>query len=235
VLAAANPVFGRWNDTEGVSNVDLMPTLLSRFDMIFLVKDHHNQQMDINMAKHVINVHSGYGDIAGDIPFDLLKRYIHYCREHCAPRLDKDAAEKLCSRYVLMRSKSSTTIPITVRQLESIIRIAEGLAKLELKPLATEAHVTEALRLFEVSTIQATLSVTPSPDVEQTDAEVEMIFSIEKQLRSRLPYGSMVTEEIVLQQFKKQGFPDKIIRAAITDLLKRGELLYNKRMLCRVA
>lgn len=47
VLAAANSVFGRWDDTKGEDNIDFMPTILSRFDMIFIIKDHHDQQRDM--------------------------------------------------------------------------------------------------------------------------------------------------------------------------------------------
>ena len=82
----------------------------------------------------------------------------------CGPRLSQSAAEKLQNRYVLMRNGAGaheretgrrTSIPITVRQLEAIIRIAESLAKMRLAPFATEADVDEALRLFQVSTLDA--------------------------------------------------------------------------------
>ena len=82
----------------------------------------------------------------------------------CGPRLSKSAAEKLQNRYVLMRNGAGaheretgrrTSIPITVRQLEAIIRISESLAKMRLAAFATEADVDEALRLFQVSTLDA--------------------------------------------------------------------------------
>merc|ERR1712226_550499 len=57
VLAAANSVFGRWDDTKGEDNIDFMPTILSRFDMIFIVKDEHDETRDMTLAKHVMNVH----------------------------------------------------------------------------------------------------------------------------------------------------------------------------------
>lgn len=46
VLAAANSVFGRWDDMKGDANIDFMPTILSRFDMIFVVKDEHDEKRD---------------------------------------------------------------------------------------------------------------------------------------------------------------------------------------------
>merc|ERR1719327_2067551 len=61
VLAAANSVFGRWDDTKGEENIDFMPTILSRFDMIYIIKDEHNEQKDMIMARHVMNVHVNAG------------------------------------------------------------------------------------------------------------------------------------------------------------------------------
>lgn len=76
--------------------------------------------------------------------------------------MTESASEKLRNQYVMMRTKANPAegekknpIPITVRQLEAIIRISESLAKMRLLPFATEVHVDEALRLFQVSTISA--------------------------------------------------------------------------------
>ena len=89
----------------------------------------------------------------------------------CGPRLSPEAADKLRNRYVMMRSRARQherdtakriNIPITVRQLEAVIRIAESLAKMSLLPFALESHVEEALRLFQVSTLDAAMSGTLS-------------------------------------------------------------------------
>lgn len=85
----------------------------------------------------------------------------------CGPRLTQEAGEKLKRRYVMMRSGASqhekeiekrNSIPITVRQLEAIIRVSESLAKMQLQPFANDTHVDEALRLFQVSTLDAAMS-----------------------------------------------------------------------------
>lgn len=85
VLAAANSIFGRWDEIKGEENIDFMPTILSRFDMIFIVKDEHEQNKDITLAKHVMNIHSNAGQVTeqsaeGELPLHILKKYIHYCR-----------------------------------------------------------------------------------------------------------------------------------------------------------
>lgn len=105
----------------------------------------------------------------GELSIELIKKYINYCRTRCGPRLSAEAGEKLKRRYVLMRSGASqhekevekrNTIPITVRQLEAVIRITESLAKMQLQPFATDVHLNEALRLFQVSTLDAAMSGT---------------------------------------------------------------------------
>lgn len=85
VLAAANSIFGRWDDIKGEENIDFMPTILSRFDMIFIVKDVHDQNKDITLAKHVMSIHSNAGQVTeqaseGELPLHILKKYIQYCR-----------------------------------------------------------------------------------------------------------------------------------------------------------
>jgi len=166
VLAAANSVFGRWDDSKGEENIDFMPTILSRFDTIFIVKDEHDEKRDTILAKHVMGIHiNASADTAeeGELSLAELKRYIAFCRSRCGPRLEEEAAEKLKDEYVMVRrghrdaeeEGGRLSIPITVRQLEAIIRISESLAKMELKSFATMAHVTEAIRIFKVSTLSS--------------------------------------------------------------------------------
>ena len=132
VLAAANSVFGRWDDTKGEENIDFMPTILSRFAMIYIVKDEHDEKKDMILAKHVMNVHLNANSLQdnntpqaeGELSLQFLKKYISYCRSSCGPRLSETAGDKLQNRYVLMRggtreaevqSDKRLAIPITVR------------------------------------------------------------------------------------------------------------------------
>lgn len=85
-MAAANSVFGRWDETKAEQNIDFMPTILSRFDMIFIVKDEHNERRDATIARHVLDVHMNSqkviesDSIEGELSLVLLKKYITYCR-----------------------------------------------------------------------------------------------------------------------------------------------------------
>ncbi|XP_054012058.1 DNA replication licensing factor Mcm5-like [Hylaeus anthracinus] len=251
VLAAANSIFGRWDDIKGEENIDFMPTILSRFDMIFIVKDEHEQNKDITLAKHVMNIHTNAGQITevsaeGELPLHILKKYIHYCRTRCGPRLSKEAGEKLKNRYVVMRASTKEhekdtekrlSIPITVRQLEAVIRISESLAKMHLQPFATELHVNEALRLFQVSTLDAAMSGSlAGAEGFTSDEDHEMLSRIEKQLKRRFPIGNQVSEQNIVKDFVKQAYPERAIYKVIHTMIRRGELQHRmqRKMLFRL-
>jgi replicative DNA helicase Mcm len=139
VLAAANPAFGRYLPNRTVAeNVDLPVTLLSRFDLIFIIRDEPNLDRDKAIAEHITTLHAGelpesFTDI---IPPDLLRKYIAYARKHVKPVLSPEARERIVQFYVQMRAKSrepDSPIAITARQLEALIRLAEAEAKMRLR------------------------------------------------------------------------------------------------------
>lgn len=165
------------------------------------------------MARHIINVHLNANKATaepqeGEIDLLTLKKFIHFCRLNCGPRLSAEAGEKLKSRYVLMRSGSHqlekdtdkrSTIPITVRQLEAIIRISESLAKMQLQPFATDVHVNEALRLFQVSTLDAASTGSlAGAEGFTTEEDHEILNRIEKQLKRRFAIGTQVSEKNII-------------------------------------
>ncbi|XP_018575968.1 DNA replication licensing factor Mcm5 [Anoplophora glabripennis] len=252
VLAAANSIFGRWDETKGEENIDFLPTILSRFDMIFIVKDEHDKQRDMTLARHVMGVHMNAGQITqepteGELSLEFIKKYINYCRTRCGPRLNSEAAEKLKRRYVLMRSGASqhekeaekkNSIPITVRQLEAVIRISESLAKMQLQPFATETHVDEALRLFQVSTLDAAMSGNlAGAEGFTTEEEHEMLTRIEKQLKRRFAIGTQVSQQNIIQDFTQQQYPERAVLKVIQTMIRRGQLQHRiqRKMLYRIS
>ncbi|KAG9304757.1 hypothetical protein G9A89_003931 [Geosiphon pyriformis] len=253
VLAAANPIFGRYDDmkTPG-ENIDFQATILSRFDMIFLVKDEHNEQRDRELARHVMMVHINRATpqtAEGDIDITKMKRYISYCKSKCAPRLTETAANLLASEYVRIRaevgrvehdSNKRSSIPITIRQglkqLEAIIRIAEALAKMCLSPEANEVHVREAIQLFKKSTVNALqndqVNGLSHPDL------MSRVQNAEKWIKKRLPVGSQVSSQRLIEDLIKEDAEcsDLIARKAIDILVRRDVLQYvqQRKKLVRV-
>merc|ERR1719359_1318713 len=138
VLAAANPRFGTYDDLANTSDqMDFETTILSRFDMMFLVKDVRDPDRDFNLARHLAGLHKGEisHEVEGEIPVGELRKYLAYCRSQCEPRITNEASEVLANHYISIRKSMKEEkeagrdggIPITVRQLEAIIRISESL------------------------------------------------------------------------------------------------------------
>ncbi|KAI8070893.1 MCM2/3/5 family-domain-containing protein [Gongronella butleri] len=240
VLAAANPVFGRYDDMKSPGeNIDFQTTILSRFDMIFIVKDEHNESRDVTIAKHVLNVHmnrQNQDTAMGDIDLEKMKAYINYCKSKCAPRLSPEAAQKLSSHFVSIRKEVKeserdtnirSSIPITIRQLEAIIRISESLAKMTLSPVANEQHVEEAIRLFKYSTMDAVQSGGVE-GMSRSDLMRE-VQDIEGQLQSRLPVGSQVSVLKVKNDFINRGYAENAVTRALTILGRREVLQFRSQ------
>lgn len=112
VLAAANPIFGRYDDQKKVSDqIDLQTTILSRFDCIFIVRDVRNEENDKRLAKHIINLHSKATMTAEGVEIktgfnvEELKNYILYAKMNFSPRLNDEAAITLQNLYIEDRKK----------------------------------------------------------------------------------------------------------------------------------
>lgn len=148
ILAAANPIFGSWNSTEDIAEqVQLQTTILSRFDCVFIVKDVNTAENNQRIVGHILDLHTGKPsmkivNVHEDLPYEVLKRYISYARSKCAPKLTAEASEKIQNLYLADRQKSKehkedgknkNSMPITVRQLEAVIRLSEALAKMRLR------------------------------------------------------------------------------------------------------
>lgn len=248
VLAAANPVFGRYDDMKSPGeNIDFQTTILSRFDMIFIVKDEHNQERDRTIARHVMNLHMNRATASqpvGEIDIERMKRFIAYCKARCAPRLSADAAEKLSSHFVALRKQvqqverdnnERSSIPITVRQLEAIIRISESLAKMTLATQVQEHHVDEAIRLFKFSTMDAV----QAGNVEgMTKGDLmEEINKVEADIRRRLPIGWSTSYASLVREFvDQQGYTRHALERTLYILEKREVIRFlgGKKTVSRI-
>jgi len=158
VLASANPVGSRYNPNMSiVDNLHLPPTLLSRFDLLYLVLDQPNPETDRRLARHLVSLH--YKDppkrAKATVSAELLTDYISYAKQTCHPVLGDEAGDELVGGYVEMRRLGSSggrkVVTATPRQLESLIRISEALARMRLSKTVEKQDSTEALRLMRVA------------------------------------------------------------------------------------
>lgn len=151
VLAAGNPALGRYEPYRTVAeNIALPVTILSRFDLIFVLRDEPEKELDTKMSEHILNLHmTGAVPVESPVPPELLRKYISYARNF-KPVLAKEALERLRDFYLEMRSASEaegTPIAITARQLESMVRLAEARARVAFRKevLAEDAEAAIAI------------------------------------------------------------------------------------------
>ena len=150
VLAAANPKFGRFDRFKVLAEqIDLPAPILSRFDLIFVVEDKPSVKNDSELAEHILEIHKS-NTVDYEIEPELLRKYIAYARKNVNPILTEEANEVLKEFYVSTRNSNSdeeTPVPITARQLEAIIRLAEACAKIKLKEYVEKEDAEKAVRL----------------------------------------------------------------------------------------
>lgn len=152
VLAAANPKFGRFDRYKSIAEqIDLPSPILSRFDLIFIIEDKPNAERDHDLAGHILKIHQD-STIPYVIEPELMRKYIAYARKSVQPTLTKEAAEVLQDFYVTMRSGAideESPVPITARQLEALVRLAEASARIRLSNEVLKEDAQRAIKLQE--------------------------------------------------------------------------------------
>ncbi|KAF8550374.1 MCM-domain-containing protein [Imleria badia] len=211
ILAAANPVGGRYDRKKTLrANLAMSAPIMSRFDLFFVVLDECDEKTDLNIAKHIVNVHRFQDEaINPEFSTEALQRYIRYARTF-SPKLTPEAADILVEKYRILRQDDATGVGrnsyrITVRQLESMIRLSEAIARANCTSEITPAFVREAYTLLRQSIIHveqddidfdeeegegeraadgnaapATDGLDESQDVEMSSAEIEAMDAAEE-------------------------------------------------------
>lgn len=172
ILAAANPIGGRYNRKLGLrSNLNMTAPIMSRFDLFFVVLDDCNERIDTQLASHIVDLHM-LRDDAIDPPYsaEQLVRYIKYAKTF-KPRMTKEARDFLVTRYKELREDDAqglgrSSYRITVRQLESMIRLSEAIARANCTEEITPSFVAEAYDLLKQSIIRVEMD-----DIEMDDEE----------------------------------------------------------------
>eukprot|EP00697_Spironema_sp_BW2_P010940 gnl/Spiro4/26476_TR13173_c0_g1_i1.p1 gnl/Spiro4/26476_TR13173_c0_g1~~gnl/Spiro4/26476_TR13173_c0_g1_i1.p1 ORF type:complete len:722 (+),score=223.53 gnl/Spiro4/26476_TR13173_c0_g1_i1:64-2229(+) len=242
VLAAANPHFGRYDDLKtATENIDFQSTILSRFDLIFLVRDNRDGDRDRILAQHVLDIHKDrqqQSTTDSDQQLRALKRYIAFCRSRCTPRITRDVATTLQNHYVNARATAKeqkvtsdlSTIPITVRQLESLIRISESLAKMSLSPHVADQNVEQAWQLFRVATMNAIKAGVGYTEMGVPPEQKDEVPRCETSIKRRLPVTTRIPTTKLYRDLEAMGYNSNVINTAIVCMLKRDELqLQNQR------
>ena len=153
VLAAANPKFGRFDPYDTIANqINLAPTLINRFDLIFPIKDIPEATKDERMARFILKLHQNVSEKA-EISTRFLRKYFAFARQNIFPSLTDAAIDVLREYYIKMRASAIgagvKSIPISPRQLEGLVRLAEASAKIHLRERVLKKDARRAVELLD--------------------------------------------------------------------------------------
>ncbi|MCJ1311341.1 MCM DNA helicase complex subunit mcm6 [Agyrium rufum] len=173
ILAAANPVGGRYNRRATLrANVNMSAPIMSRFDLFFVVLDECSESVDRHLASHIVDIHRlRDAAVTPEFTTEQLQRYVRFARTF-KPEFTSEARSLLVQKYRELRTNDAqggigrNSYRITVRQLESLIRLSEAIAKANCVEDITEEFVSEAFSLFKMSIITV-----EKDDVDVNDEE----------------------------------------------------------------
>ena len=243
ILAAANPTLGRYESSLSIQdNIRLPFTILSRFDLIWILVDTVEATRDRELAQFILDMHQmkktrGQTKTSPIAP-DFLKKYIGYSNRYVIPQLTPEAAEVIENFYVDLRKSAeggASPVPITARQLESLVRLSEARAKMALRSKVSKEDAQAAIRLMEESLRMVALDrVTGKIDIDRLVSKMSASQRsssdiIIKAIRDMEAEGtSTVNKDALIQRAVSMGLPRERAEEVIDKLLAEG-ILYSPR------
>lgn len=239
VLAAANPALGRYDAYRNITeNINLPVTILSRFDLIFVMRDAPDSDLDRRMSEHILTLHRT-GSTPEEVPLTpgMLRKYISYARR-TDPILTEEASNELKNFYLKMRSTSTTAespIAITPRQLEALVRLSECRARSFLRKEVTVEDTDAIIRLMTIALQDVGIDTTTG----KMDIDVIMTGK-PKSLRDRMQTilstvavleretGSVQESKLFEELSKTAALPEAEARTLVNQLTRDG-ILYSPK------
>ncbi|WP_254864396.1 minichromosome maintenance protein MCM [Halovivax gelatinilyticus] len=262
LLGAANPKYGRFDQYEPIGEqIDLEPALISRFDLIFTVTDQPDEEKDANLAEHILNTNYAgelttqreqmtSHDVSTEeieemtatvdpaIDADLLRKYVAYAKQNCHPRMTEEAREAIQNFYVDLRSKGvdeDAPVPVTARQLEALVRLAEASARIR---LSDTVEREDAERIIEI-TRACLQDIGVDPETGEFDADI-VEAGRSKSQRDRVKnikaliadveeeYDDGAPIDVVLERAGEIGMDESKAEHEIEKLKQKGEVYEPK-------
>merc|ERR1719219_1535550 len=245
ILAAANPINSKW-DPKGtvMENIQLPPTLMSRFDLVFLILDPQDEQYDKKLGRHLVSLY--FKDESAEeeefFSMKVLRDYVKFAKDKFNPVLSDEAGQKMISYYVEMRKVGAGRGQVTAypRQLESLIRLSEAHARMRFSNLVELEDVEEAARLHREALKQsATDPLTGRVDVTilttgQSSSgrkrRQEVAAGLKALLRKKTKVGS-INIDTLLKEFKASAdlqITRDMYEDALRDLQEEQVILRNR-------
>lgn len=242
VLAAANPKYGRFDPYGNIAEqINLPPTLINRFDLIFPIKDLPQVEKDEKTARHILKLHQTPEVLEPEVSTQLLKKYISYARQKLKPVLSEGALEEIKDFYVQLRNRevsderAARAIPISPRQLEALVRLSEASARARLSDKVTREDARRAIELLvfclmqvgrerETGQIDIDRIATgiPASQREKIFAVKQILEELEGELGKTIPVEDVA--RIAIEKGLSKAEVDEII-----EKLKRSGDVYEPR------
>lgn len=244
VLAAANPKFGRFDPYDLIANqINLPPALINRFDLIFPVKDMPHREKDEMMASFILKFHKNPEKAKSKIETELLKKFFAYLRKEINPVMSDEAIEEIKEYYINMRNSGISSeggvksIPITARQLEGLVRLAEASAKLSFSKEVTKKDAQKAIELVDYCLNQiAKDAETGKIDIDRLGSRItatqrnsisiikEIITAVEEQQGNKI-----IPIESIIEAAQEKSIPKEKVEETLEKLRRTGDIFEPKR------
>jgi replicative DNA helicase Mcm len=261
LLGAANPKYGRFDDFAPIGEQINMPaSLLSRFDLIFVMGDKPDPKKDGAIAEHILKAHSigetiaqharnpipGVNDeyikeqlkpVTPDIDPQFFRKYVAYAKRTCFPRLTDAARESLIDYYMRLRglaSDSNKPVPVTARQLEALVRLAEASARIRLSCTIELTDAERVVNIVDTCLRQVAYDAkTGSFDIDKvvtgfSKGKRDLIRRIKEVIREMADESGRAQIDGVIDQISREGFAKDEIRKQIDMFLRQGEAMEPK-------
>ncbi len=267
LLGAANPKLGRFDQFVPIAEqINMPPSLLSRFDLIFVMTDQPEAERDGAIADHIIKTHAvgelikqheysplpnvdeeyierALAPVTPDIDPSLLRKYIAHAKRTCFPILSDGAKEALIAYYMRLRNLASGNkpVPVTARQLEALVRLAEASARMRLSNTIDTEDTDRILRIVDACLRQVAYDAeSGSFDIDKlvtgvTKSQRDIIRSVKETIRNLSgESGGQAKIDEVIDVLMQQGFSRDRIEYAIEQLKRGGEVLEPRHGLIKV-
>lgn len=260
LLGAANPKYGRFDMYGDLSDqINMPPSLLSRFDLIFIMADLPEQKLDLAIAEHILKAHSvgeliaqhkktpipGVTDeyilqqlkpVMPDIEPILFRKYVAYSKRTCFPMLSVEAKDALISYYLKLRGIAAPNkpVPVTARQLEALVRLAEASARIRLSDTIELSDAERVIHIVDTCLRQIAYDAkTGSFDIDKVATGIskekrDIVRVIKDAIRDIGGEARRAAIEQVIEAVASKGFSHDKVREGIDMLLRHGEAMEPK-------
>lgn len=230
ILASCNPLESKYNLKKSIiDNINLPPTLLSRFDIVAILIDKPDDRNDRKVAEHILDMYSGKTETQKTIPPEVLKAYIREAKR-INPVLTSQSIDALVEAYVDLRQlDNGKTVTATTRQLESLVRLSEAHARMKFSHTVDVVDVKEAIRLIKESLllyaldprtgrvdIDMVITGKSASEGKQIDSVCE---SIRKLVKRKISYSELL---------EMLGVEERILSEALRELDNEEVIVYDK-------